>query len=111
MRRCMMENPAAGDGGAPGHLAGRLDAPEHTQNRRAFQDSAEIGSPRFERQIERLHRLGPRVFGELLAEIAAAAGQHVRVVDLVEEYAELDPEIVRAVGGDRFPPTPLVAIQ
>ncbi len=111
MRRYMMENPAAGDGGASECLAGRLDAPDNNQNRRAFQDSAEIGSPRFERMIERLHRLGPRVFGELLAEIAAAAGQHVRVVDLVEEYAALDPAVLRAVGGDKFPPNVLEVVR
>ena len=104
MRRYMMGNPAAGDGGASECLAGRLDAPDNNQNRRAFQDSAEIGSPRFERMIERLHRLGPRVFGELLAEIAAAAGQHVRVVDLVEEYVALDPAVLPAVSGRRTQP-------
>ena len=86
-------------------MAGRLHAWEYTQNRRALQDSAEIGSARWERQIEHLHRLGPRVFGELLAEIAAATGQHVRVVDLVEEYAQLDPDLLRFLGGDQFLPT------
>ena len=91
--------------------AGRRFTPEHSRDRRAFQDSAEIGSPRFERMIERLHRLGPRVFGELLAEIAAAAGQHVRVVDLVEEYAALDPAVLRAVGADHFPPMALELLQ
>ncbi len=97
------ESPA-GDGGAFECLAGRRDASEHTQNRRALQDSAEIGSARWERNIEHLHRLGPRVFGELLAEIAHRTGQHVRVVDLVEEYSRLDAAVLRVVGADRFPP-------
>jgi len=104
------ESPA-GDGGAFECLAGRLDASEYTQNRHALQDSAEIGSARWERQIEHLHRLGPRVFGELLAEIAAVTGQHVRVVGLVEEYAALDPAALRVVGGDRFPPMPLGVVR
>ena len=106
MRRYMMGNPAAGDGGASECLAGRLDAPDNNQNRRALQGSAEIGSPRFERQIEHVHSLGPRPLAELLAEIAAVTGQHVRVVDLVEEYAALDPAVLRAVGADHFPPMP-----
>ena len=42
MRRCMMENPAAGDDGVPRCLAGRRDASENKQNRRALQDSAKI---------------------------------------------------------------------
>ncbi len=104
------ESPA-GDGGAFECLAGRLDASEYTQNRRALQDSAEIGSARWERTIERLHRLGPRAVAELLAEVAAATGQHVRVVDLVEEYAGLDPEIVRFLGGDHFTPMPLELVK
>ena len=103
-------NPA-GEGGALDCHAERLDGTEHTQNRRALQDSAEIGSARWERQIERLHRLGPRAVAELLAALAAATGQHVRVVGLVEEYAQLDRAVLRAVGGDRFPPMPLELVR
>ena len=62
--------------------------------------------PRHERMVERVHSLGPRPLAELLAEIAAVTGQHVRVVDLVEEYAALDPAVLRAVGADHFPPMP-----
>jgi hypothetical protein len=111
MCRYMMENPAAGDGGASECLAGRLDAPDNNQNRRAFHDSAEIGSPRFERQIERLHRLGPRPFAELLAEIATGTGASDLIADRVEAYSRLDPEIVRAVGGDRFAPSALAVVR
>ena len=70
-----------------------------------------LAGPRFHRRIEHLHRLGPRVFGEMLAEIAAVTGQHVRVVDLVEEYAALDPAVLRAVGGDSFPVMPLEVVR
>ncbi len=41
MRR-RMENPAAGDGGAPKCLAGRLDASLNNRIRRAIQYCAEI---------------------------------------------------------------------
>ena len=66
-----------------------------------------LAGPRFERHVVRVHSLGPRPLGELLAEIAAVTGQHVRVVDLVEEYAQLDPGVFRFLGGDKFPPMPL----
>ena len=77
---------------------------QHTRTATSLQG---LGGPRFERQIERLHRLGPRPTAELLAEIAADTGATNLVVGLVEKYAELDPGVVRAVGGDRFPPMPL----
>ena len=81
---------------------------QHTRTATSLQGLAE---PRFERQIEGLHRLGPRPIAELLAEIAADTGATNLVVGLVEKYAELDPEIVRAVGGDRFPPSVLGVIR
>ncbi len=91
--------------------AGRRFTPEYSRDRRALQDSAEIGSARFERQIERLHRLGPRVFGEMLAEIAEATGQPALVADHVEKYARLDRAVLRFLGGDRFPPMPLELVK
>ena len=60
--------------------------------------------PRFERQVVRVHALGPRVVGELLAEIATATGDPGLIADRVEAYAALDPAVLRAVGGDQFPP-------
>ena len=66
-----------------------------------------LAGPRFEHQVEHLHHLGPRVIGELLAEIAHATGEETFIANRLEVYAELDPEVVRFVGGDRFPPMPL----
>ena len=82
--------------------AGRRFTPEYSRDRRALQDSALR-----ERLIERVHSLGPRPLAEMLDEIAAATGQPDVVADRVEAYAQLDPGVVRAVGGDRFPPMPL----
>ena len=100
----MAERQSARDGDAGAVRAGRRLNPEHSRNRRALQCSAEINSARRERLIERVHALGPRPLAEMLAEIAVATGQHVRVVDLVEEYAQLDPAVLRFLGGDKFPP-------
>ncbi len=68
-------------------------------------------SQRFERMVERLHRLGPRPTAELLNEIMRYTGQSKFIADRLQAYAALDPEIVRAVGGDRFPPMPLEVVR
>ena len=67
--------------------------------------------PRFEHMVEHLHRLGPRAVAELLAEIAIATGEPGLIADRVEAYAALDPAVLRAVGGDSFPPMPLELIR
>ena len=60
-----------------------------------------------ERQVARLHALGPRPLAEFLADIARSTGQPALIADHVAEYARLDPEIVRAIGADDFPPNVL----
>ena len=67
--------------------------------------------PRLERQVVRVHALGPRVLAELLIEIASHTGQSIFIADRLQAYARLDPELVRAVGGDSFPPMPLTVIR
>ena len=66
-----------------------------------------LAGPRFEAIVKHLHNLGPRPVAELLIEIATTTGQSRFIADRLEEYARLDPEIVRFVGADRFPPIPL----
>ena len=108
-----MENPAKG--GVSECRTGWLDTPDdtrkiHNPQAAARAISAEVATTqllaghRYERQVIRTHALGPRVFAELLAEIATATGQPAVVADRVQAYAQLDPEFVRAVGGDKFPP-------
>ncbi len=100
----------------------------HIENARRARAGAEVGStgrlnttscipsgpkaqplvgPRFERQIERVHALGPRVFAELLGDIARRTGQSSFIADRLQAYAALDLAVLRAVGGDRFPVMPL----
>jgi hypothetical protein len=99
-------NPArSATGGVSECLADGLDASDNSRNRRALQDSAEIDGPRFAHLIERLHGLGPRPTAELLIEIANRTGQSKFIADRLQAYTGLDPEIVRAVGGDGFPPS------
>ena len=62
---------------------------------------------RFQRHVERLRRLGPRAVGELLAEIGAARSCRMEIDRRLARYANLNPEFLWAIGGDRFPPLPI----
>ncbi len=61
-----------------------------------------VADLRFRREVKRLHRLGPRVLAELLAELAAERGIRVLVERKIDKYAELEPEVLKAAGGDDF---------
>lgn len=54
------------------------------------------------RHVQQVHRLGDRVFGELLAEIGAERGITTIIDQKLERYAELDPAALEATGTDRF---------
>ena len=69
--------------------------------------STPLAGPRFEHWCRQVHALGVRPLGEMLIEVAVATGRPDIVADRLQAYAQLDPEIVRAVGADRFPPAPL----
>jgi hypothetical protein len=65
-------------------------------------------NPRFRWLVDRLYALGPRAVGELLAELAGEHLIRVPIERKLERYAAaLDPAILRAIGGDRFPPPPI----
>jgi hypothetical protein len=61
---------------------------------------------RRQRQVERICRI-PRLVAELLDEIDRHHGLGADLDRRLERYAALDPELLRAVGGDRFPQTPM----
>ncbi len=50
-----------------------------------------VADMKFRRRVQQVHRLGDRVFGELLAEIGA--------------------EALETTGGDRFPPAPIHGVE
>ena len=58
---------------------------------------------RRQRRIEHVYRLGPRAVGELLDEVA----QGENLDRALEAYQRLTPELLAALGGDRFPPSPV----
>lgn len=65
---------------------------------------------RLQRGTEHLHRLGPRVIAEFLLELAGKIGGLPAATALLVEYERLSPRLIRATGGDRFPPRPLRSV-
>ena len=54
-----------------------------------------------QRQVARLHSLGPRPVLEALVEVEAGAD----LDRVLADYTRLDLEVVIALGGDKFPPS------
>jgi hypothetical protein len=66
---------------------------------------------RLQRGCEHLHRLGPRATAELLAEVDHRIGGMACIINLLTEYEQrLSPRLLRAAGGDRFPPRQLHSV-
>ena len=60
---------------------------------------------RYRRHVEHLSRLGPKPIGEFLLQLAGTGdGGRTALVILLEQYARLSPEAVKAIGADVFPP-------
>lgn len=72
---------------------------------RSFQKQG--GDVRLQHLVTQVHRLGPRVFYELLVELGATRLCRFEIEELVGRYAELDPAVLSALGADRFPTLPL----
>ena len=66
-----------------------------------------VADLKFRRQVIRLHRQGPRAVGEFLAEIGAEFSVQTPIDKKLDIYAEIDPEILEAAGGDEFWPAPI----
>jgi hypothetical protein len=92
-----------GHGGGPLELSsyGGVDLQANIPNEAKTQDKFRWRRRR-QRLVEHLHRLGPSPLGHFIREVEVATGADVTA--RLERYAEIDPEFVRAVGGDRFAP-------
>ncbi len=66
-----------------------------------------VGNLRFRRQVQRLHRQGPRVVGEFLAELGAERGITTIIDQKLDTYIEIEPEVLDAAGGKEFWQPPL----
>ncbi len=70
-----------------------------------------VADLRRQRQVQKLHRLGPRALDALLIEIGAERGITTIIERRVERYAALDPKALKTLGGDCFPPLPIHEVQ
>jgi hypothetical protein len=60
---------------------------------------------RLQRGAAHLHRLGARATAEFLAEVGSRIGGLPCILSLLTDYERrLTSEMLRATGGDRFPP-------
>ncbi len=62
---------------------------------------------RRQRRAEHLHGLGPRPVLEALVEVEAGAD----LDSVLADFAQLDRETVRQLGGDQFPAAPLREVE
>lgn len=53
--------------------------------------------------VRHLHALGPRALFEFVIELAEPVGEIPFLLGRLEAYHEITPELLRAVGADRFP--------
>ena len=70
-----------------------------------------VADLRFRRQVLRLHRLGPRVTAEFLAEIGAERSIQTVIDQKLTRYAALNPEALEVAGGDGFWPVPIHGVK
>ncbi len=66
---------------------------------------------RFQRDIERLYKLGPRALGELLAEIGEQRLCRTYLEQRIRRYAEIDPKHLAALDVDHFPRPPIYEVR
>jgi hypothetical protein len=71
---------------------------------------ADLRELRFRRDVERLHRLGPRAIYELLSELGARYTQRTEIERLVGRYSRIDPLALRLAVGDQMPAVPFRAL-
>ena len=70
-----------------------------------------VADLRFRRRVERLHRLGPRVTAELLAELGAERSIQTVIDKKLTTYVSIEPEAIEAAGGDQFWSVPLHEVE
>lgn len=65
----------------------------------------------FERNIVKLHHLGPHAIAELLRDVGGQTMKMTTIESRVADFADLDPGVVRTLGGDRFAMPPLTVVR
>ena len=70
-----------------------------------------VADLRFRRKVIRLHRQGPRVLGEYLAELGVERDIGTIIDQKLDTYIEIEPEALEAAGGDAFWQPPIHEVQ
>jgi hypothetical protein len=65
---------------------------------------------RRQRQCAKLYQLGPRPLFEFLTELALEHDMGSTIDRKLSLYSGLDVDLVRALGGDHFPPLPIRSV-
>jgi|HubBroStandDraft_4_1064222.scaffolds.fasta_scaffold1020535_2 hypothetical protein len=69
-----------------------------------------LNALRQRRQVQAVYCLGSRAVGELIDEIGRHHGITADIDRRLARYAAIDPEMLRAVGGNRWPIAPLCVV-
>ena len=70
-------------------------------------DTSVLPDLRFQRDVERLHRLGPRSLYGFLAAVGAERSIRTYLEDRITDFASLDADVLAALDVDRMPLAPL----
>ena len=70
-----------------------------------------VADLQFRRKVTRLHRQGPRVVGEFLAELSVERDIGTIIDQKLDTYLEIEPEVLDAAGGDEFWQPPIHEVQ
>ena len=83
--------------------------PPHRKNSSVVGSAAAeiVSDLQYRQTVERVHSLGSRVLAELLAELGIERKIMPGIREKLERYANIDPQALRALGGDKFSPAPL----
>lgn len=71
-------------------------------------DVIDIADARFLKDIERVHRGGPRLLAEMLSEIGARRMLRSEIEAVVRRFARLSPAFLAAIGADPVPPADII---
>ena len=77
----------------------------------AFPPAGFLRDLSFERDVVKLHRHGPRAILEILRDVGASTMKMTTIESRVADFADLDPSVVRTLGGDRFATPPLTVVR
>jgi hypothetical protein len=104
--------PGLRPGGAAGIDRTGLEHPVNTISAGQSQPiPLDLGEIRFQREVKRLHDVGPRALYQVLDELGARFLRRTEIETVVRKYAALDPVAAEAVGARGFAPMPLHVVE